>query len=158
MDRGKDRSMRSKILVPLDGSKVAEAALDQAKKMASSDGVELRLIQAWDHPEKNPESPGERWNKVREERLAYLRKLSNALTADGLTVSNALLEQSPVESILSVANDENVDLIVMTSHGRSGLSRLVLGSVAEEVVRKAPCPVLILGRDYLEKLDRIAKA
>ena len=51
---------------------------------------------------------------------------------------------SPVTEILAVAEDKKVDLIVMASHGRTGLSRLLMGSVAEGVMREAPCPVLVV--------------
>jgi nucleotide-binding universal stress UspA family protein len=54
------------------------------------------------------------------------------------------LRGSPVVEILNFAEDENIDLIVMASHGRTGLSRLLMGSIAEGVMRKARCPVLIV--------------
>lgn len=139
---GKGSSMHSKILVPLDGSKIAEVALDQARKMASSDGVEVRLLQA-SRKTATASSPKE-----------YLDGLCEELTKEELHCSSIVVDGGAVEGILSVANDENVDLIVMTSRGRSGVARLVLGSVAEEVVRKAPCPVLVLGHEYLERLSK----
>lgn len=131
--------MHSKVLVPLDGSKIAEVALDQARKMAN-EGVELRLLQA------RRKTAGD------EDPVDYLSKLCEELTSDGIKASSSVVDEGPVEAILSAADAEAADLIVMTSRGRSGVRRLVLGSVAEEVVRKAPCPVLVLGHQYLEKL------
>jgi nucleotide-binding universal stress UspA family protein len=58
---------------------------------------------------------------------------------------------SPVNEIVEFAERENVDLIVMASHGRTGLSRLLMGSIAEGVMRKAPCPVLIVRQPATEQ-------
>lgn len=145
--------MRTKILVPLDGSQVAEAALDQALKMATSEEVELRILNAWPHNVAiDASADAKHVERVREEHRGYLRKWKDKLASEGVNVSATLVEEDPVPAILSVAREEEIDLIVMSSHGRSGLTRLVLGSVAEQVVRGAPCPVLLLGRDYLEQL------
>ena len=65
-------------------------------------------------------------------------------TEDSIEVERHLVEGEPAVEILRLAKDTNADLIVLGTHGRSGLSRLVMGSVAEEVVRKAPCPVLTI--------------
>ena len=146
----------SRILVPLDGSKTSEAALDQARKMASDSKVELRLLHAWDHHLTGDEVSDEsRFKAIEEEHEAYLREWSDKLTLEGITVSSALVQMSPVEAILESTINESIDLVVMTSHGRSGLSRLVLGSVTEKVVREAPCPVLVLGHEYLKKLEEV---
>lgn len=61
----------------------------------------------------------------------------------GVVVRHQLLEGIPAKEILTAAENLNVDLIVMGTHGRSGFSRVLIGSVAEEVMRKAPCPVLM---------------
>ena len=137
--------MHTKVLVPLDGSKIAEVALDQARKMASSDAVELRLLQA-SRKTVNDEDPSD-----------YLKSLCDGLVEEGIKATSSVIDDGPVEAILQVARLENADLIVMTSRGRSGVARLVLGSVAEEVVRRAPCPVLVLGHHYLERLGLASK-
>ncbi|MCS7166712.1 MAG: universal stress protein [Gemmatales bacterium] len=67
-------------------------------------------------------------------------------TEAGLAVEKRLETGDPVEMILRVAGELPADLIVMGSHGRTGLARLLMGSVAEQVVRKAPCPVLVVKR------------
>jgi nucleotide-binding universal stress UspA family protein len=61
-----------------------------------------------------------------------------------VTMDHRLLEGDPAEVIAEIAADTNADLIVMGTHGRTGLTRLVMGSVAEEVLRRAPCPVLTI--------------
>jgi nucleotide-binding universal stress UspA family protein len=67
-----------------------------------------------------------------------------AAAAGGLSVSAVLKTGSAPEAILDAAADERADLIVIGTHGRTGLTRLVIGSVAERVVRMAPCPVLVV--------------
>jgi universal stress protein A len=61
-----------------------------------------------------------------------------------LAVQTIVLEGKVSDALLKCARDENVDLIVMSTHGRTGLSRLLMGSVAEQVVHGAPCPVLLI--------------
>lgn len=146
--------MHTKILVPLDGSEVSEKALEQARKMAYSDQVEVRLLVAWEPSAPFSPPPGSPdFNDVKDYYHHYLQEWSNKLTQDGVRASHVLVEGKPETAILGVAREEGVDLIVMTSHGRSGLKRLVLGSVAEQVVREAPCPVLVLGHEYLNSLS-----
>lgn len=70
------------------------------------------------------------------------QKLDNVSMPEGLWVSRRLEEGDPVAEILEVARETNADLIVMGTHGRRGLSRLLMGSVAEQVMRRAACPVL----------------
>ena len=63
---------------------------------------------------------------------------------DGIQVCHVILEGSPAEEIIRYATDQGIDLIVMGTHGRTGLERLLMGSVAEQVVRGAPCSVLVV--------------
>jgi nucleotide-binding universal stress UspA family protein len=71
-----------------------------------------------------------------------LRDQLRALQSPGVAVEHRLNEGTPVTEIIGVAEEAHADLIVMGTHGRTGLGRLLMGSVAEQVVRKAPCPVL----------------
>jgi nucleotide-binding universal stress UspA family protein len=71
-----------------------------------------------------------------------LRKV--APTIAGVKYEHHYLTGVPITAIVDFAADNHIDLIVMASHGRSGISRLVLGSIAEGVMRKAPCPVLVV--------------
>jgi nucleotide-binding universal stress UspA family protein len=79
------------------------------------------------------------------EELRRLRPADPKVVAEHL-----LLEGDPVSAILGVAQDAHVDLIVMGTHGRTGLRRLLMGSVAEQVVRRAPCPVLTVRTPFPE--------
>jgi hypothetical protein len=74
----------------------------------------------------------------------YLWHTAQLLEADGLIVRARLVIGAPADAILRVSSEEQADLIVMATHGRSGLSRLALGSVAEEVIRHADLPVLLV--------------
>jgi nucleotide-binding universal stress UspA family protein len=83
--------------------------------------------------------PAETWPSV-EEGHEKLRQLKSH--AHGARVETLILEGDPVDMILRAAEETHSDVIVMGTHGRTGLGRLLLGSVAESVIRKAPCPVL----------------
>jgi len=83
--------------------------------------------------------PAETWPSV-EEVQEKLRQLESQ--AHRVRVESQVLEGDPVDMILRAAEETHSDVIVMGTHGRTGLSRLLLGSVAEAVIRKAPCPVL----------------
>jgi nucleotide-binding universal stress UspA family protein len=78
------------------------------------------------------------------EAQSYLEHIANALRQHGLTVRTECPQGAPVEAIVKTARQGQADLIALTSHGRSGLQRLVFGSVADGVLRRAPCPVLLV--------------
>jgi nucleotide-binding universal stress UspA family protein len=81
-----------------------------------------------------------------EEEKGHAMEMLNAIVAPSprVTLERRMLEGDPAEMIAEAAADANADLIVMGTHGRTGLTRLVMGSVAEEVLRHAPCPVLTI--------------
>jgi len=87
----------------------------------------------------DPTPETESWLREVREKLHDLRPAYPTIA-----VEHRLLEGEPAEQIVRLANELNCDLIVLGTHARSGLPRLVLGSVAEEVLRSAPCPVLIV--------------
>jgi nucleotide-binding universal stress UspA family protein len=132
--------MFARILVPTDFSAPSEAALAYGRGLANRFDAALHLI----HIAENPflrAVVGDR--RSLEEGL--VRRLQDRLTeADRRRGAVAMLEYSdePANEILRYAKSGNIDLIVMGTHGRTGLARVVLGSVTEAVVRAAPCPVL----------------
>jgi nucleotide-binding universal stress UspA family protein len=132
--------MFARILVPIDFSPPSEAALARGRELANTFSAALHLI----HIAKNPflrAAVGDR----RSLEEAPLHWLQDRLTdADRRRGAVAVVEQSdePAHEILRYATSANIDLIVIGTHGRTGLARLALGSVAEAVVRAAPCPVL----------------
>jgi nucleotide-binding universal stress UspA family protein len=129
-----------RILVPTDFSSPSEAALAYGQKMAAEFDAALHLLHIAENPFLRAAS-GDR--RSREEAAA--RWLQDRLTeADRRRGAVTIVEQSdePASEILRYAKSNNIDLIVMGTHGRTGLARAALGSVAETVVRAASCPVL----------------
>jgi len=141
--------MIKKILVPLDGSKLAEEALSYAKELAEKFEAELILLWVL-HPVVVMSDYGihtydqlldEEPNKAN----SYLSGLQEALRRTHLNTRITVLDGHPAaERIIDLACEEHVDLIVMSTHGRSGLSRWVYGSVTNKVLQHAPCPVYLI--------------
>jgi nucleotide-binding universal stress UspA family protein len=143
--------MFRKILIPLDGSVLAEQALRQLPHVVC-DQAHIYLVQviAPPAPEIEPEAMpqltlSESLEAHRNEAMAYLKSEARQLELLGFKATpEVLIGEHPANEIVTFAAEKGVDLIIMTTHGRSGLSRLLFGSVAESVVRQAPCPVLIV--------------
>jgi nucleotide-binding universal stress UspA family protein len=136
--------MLSRILVPLDGSPLAEAVLPEVVELAALRRAEvllLRVAVAHAHPGLDPV---EAQVRAIEESQAYLKGIETRLAAQGLPVKSAVRYGQAAEEIFEHARIESADLIAMSTHGRSGIRRWVLGSVAETVVRRSPTPVLLL--------------
>ncbi len=132
--------MFARILVPIDFSAASDAALARARELANRFDAELHLLHVAENSflravVSEPQSAQE----------ASMRWLQDRLTdADRRRGAVTLVEQSdePANDIVRYATSAEMDLIVIGTHGRTGLARLALGSVAEAVIRKAPCPVL----------------
>ena len=146
--------MMKRIFVPLDGSPLAEHALAVATKLARSADGTLILVQAlpmtfvYESPlvsEVLP--PANLEEKPRAQ--AYLTRQADLPMLSGLPIETAVLTGTPALSILEAAAEHRADMIVMTSHGRSGFSHWVFGSVAEHVARQAHVPVLMLRQRQL---------
>ncbi|HEX5105074.1 MAG TPA: universal stress protein [Pirellulaceae bacterium] len=132
----------SKILFPTDFSTAGQAALEMATSLARDRGATLVIV----HVEEPPMAygGGELYYGVQEpDREELKRMLSDVVPTDPqVPCEHKLMIGSPATAIVDLAEKENADLIVMPTHGRTGLMRVLMGSVAEEVVRKAGCPVL----------------
>jgi nucleotide-binding universal stress UspA family protein len=130
------------ILYPTDFSELGKSALDLATSLARDRGARLLIV----HVEEPPIAygGGELYYGVEEpDRGLLQRMLANVVPLDAAVhYEHRLLSGSPARAIVQCAETESVDMIVMPTHGRTGLLRLLMGSVAEEVVRKAKCPVL----------------
>lgn len=140
----------TKILVPMDFSPHADRAFGYATALARRLGAELLLV----HVVEDPYASGA-WGaegyvpnvaELLQELIAgterQLATLKETEAAQGLAVKTAVVTGRPAQSIIERAASEGCDLIVMGTHGRTGLSHAVMGSVAERVLRKASCPVL----------------
>ena len=138
----------NKILVPLDGSELSEYALDVAEKMMGRDMC-LVMLQVL-----NPVTEALQDDPIGEAREYLLSLMSGWKQRHPNADLRVLVTEGfAAQSILEIAEDENVGLIVMTTHGKGGLTRWLMGSVAERVVRHAPCPVLTIGKRSLEALS-----
>jgi nucleotide-binding universal stress UspA family protein len=141
--------MFKRILVPTDFSAPSDAALEYARSVATRFGASLHLLHVVEDPYRAvysaevyvPEIEG-----LREEILGNaLGRLHDRLTPQDVSQLDATTDAvigTPAWSIVEYAGGRDIDLIVMGTHGRSGMSHLLMGSVAEQVVRTAPCPVL----------------
>jgi len=131
-----------KILCPTDFSTAGQTALEMATSLARDRGASLVIA----HVEEPPMAygGGELYYGMDEPNREQLKKmLSEVLPTDpSVGCEHRLIVGSPATSIVYLAEKENVELIVMPTHGRTGVMRVLMGSVAEEVVRKAKCPVL----------------
>ncbi|MFQ5897584.1 MAG: universal stress protein [Candidatus Methylomirabilia bacterium] len=131
-----------RILVPLDGSTLAEAIVPVAEALAGDYESELILIRAVAPRMVSGVESLEAKAKGAE---AYLARMGSQLRTRGLSkVRWSIRYARPDQAIAEAAVDNQVDLIAMTTHGRGGLARLLLGSVAESLVRLAPAPVLLV--------------
>ncbi len=132
-----------RILVPLDGSGRSTAALPEARRLARIHGAELLLLHVVAIPSASS-SPDDAI-MTRTEARGHLEALSRE--ADGVSSRAVLGTGKPGAAIVRAIEREGADLVVMSSHGRSGVARWILGSVAEEVLRGCGCPVLVLRSD-----------
>lgn len=146
--------MFQKVLVPLDGSTVAERALPLALALLPPTGGKLYLLRAialdtmfvtnnhiWGNyaliwPDQSLQLSHEKATK-------YLHTLQTDTLTPSVQAQTTVAEGEAAEVIVDMARSEGMDLIVMSSHGYSGFSRWIMGSVAERVLHQAPCPVLV---------------
>ena len=133
-----------KILLATDFSPASESAVAYASALARDTGAKLLIV----HVEEPPlaYTTGEMYfDPTDTARPGLDEALRRVLpTAPEIRYEHHLLMGNPAQELIDLATKERVDLIVMGTHGRTGLSRLLMGSVAEEVVRQAPCPVFTL--------------
>ncbi len=143
--------MYKKILVPLDGSSRAEKILPHVKNLAKVNGSEVMFLQVI-----RPiivsdgykgilveESQGES-NRKLGEALEYLSGIEGEFRESGIITNKRSLIGAVVNTIIEVSQSENVDLIAMASHGRSGLSRVFYGSVAAGILQAVDRPLLLI--------------
>ncbi|WP_265109093.1 universal stress protein [Halosolutus halophilus] len=136
--------MYQHVLVPTDGSEPASRAVEQAIEIADRFDATLHVLFAVDVDEKTPWSLSE--SQVSESMREHGRALTEGVAErapDDLEVVTTVEEGDPRERILTYADVNGIDVIVMGTHGRKGIDRLLLGSVTEHVVRNADCSVLV---------------
>ncbi|MGI5837595.1 MAG: universal stress protein [Chloroflexota bacterium] len=139
--------MYRKILVPLDGSALAETAIPHATLLASATRAKLELIRITIlrfHQQSGKGGFTVKEEADKEEAVSYLQEWQRRLESQGLEVSFRVMSGSVAESIIKYARQIQSDLIVMTTHGRTGTRLWAYGSVAYGVLRNAPCSVMVV--------------
>jgi nucleotide-binding universal stress UspA family protein len=130
-----------KILFPTDFSTAGDAALKHATALARDSGASLLIV----HVEEPPLAygTGDLYYGVPDPDRTELETMLKNLRPDDESIAcdHRLLVGDPATEIVAIAEAESIDLIVMGTHGRTGLKRLLMGSVAEAIVRRASCPV-----------------
>ena len=149
--------MYKKVLVPLDGSELAECVFPHVETIVQGCGVDtitfVRVVEPIHMPISGDDLgytfSAEDWNRMESESRAaaenYLNQLMNRVKYDGINVELEVLGGGrAADMIADYANKSEVDLIIIATHGRSGVSRWVWGSVADRVLRSASVPVLMV--------------
>ncbi len=134
-----------RILVPFDWSESAKHAFQFAVSLARQNDAQLVVLHVVCLPAVMYGPPPEVYTDHLRDELCHIKP-----SDPKLSVQYLLAEGDPGTAILRTAKEANCDLIVMGSHGRTGLAHLLMGSVAEQVVRKATCPVLIVKTPFLK--------
>jgi nucleotide-binding universal stress UspA family protein len=143
--------MYRKIIVPLDGSKLAEGVLEHVRALAHCMGSEVALMRVMAYPNydyllTDALMSASLREQLEQEACNYLEPLANAFQDEGIrTSADAVIVTGPIaDAIIEFAKNQKADLIAMSTHGRTGPSRWLLGSVADRVVRGAGMPVLMV--------------
>jgi len=147
----------AKLLVPTDFSEDSEQAARYAVELAKRFQAEIHCIHVVDIPadllstsDYYMTGPSEQFiEQVRQEGRKNLEQFI-AKNLAGVPVKSAFLEGRAFVEIVRYARDNQIDLMVIATHGRTGVKHALFGSVAEKVIRKAPCPVLVVKRDERE--------
>ncbi|WP_296881195.1 universal stress protein [uncultured Methanobrevibacter sp.] len=139
--------MYKKILVPTDGSEFAKKAQKHALFLANVTGAELIAVSVTENNFVNGlplDDEVYQLNQLLKERSEENLEEFDKLNENDLKITHIIKEGSPASCILEVAAEEDVDLIVMGSSGKSGFDRFIMGSVADKVVNSAKCAVLVI--------------
>ena len=148
-----------KILVPLDGSPIAESVLPFVEDLAKTLGASLVLfhaiapITAYPGFEYAPPVSGELLESMQEQAREVVRRSAEEVQSRGVKAEGAVCIDQPVDGILQAATDMGCQLIAIGTHGRSRLGRMVLGSVADGVVRRSHLPCLVIHSREVRSLE-----
>ncbi len=152
--------MYSKILVPLDGSDLAECSLEHLKAIAQGCKVSKVILLQVVEPLSVESSLRSEFSSdfvenikksVKNNAESYLNGIASNLKNMGFAIETVVEDGMAAEVILEHASKENVDLIIMSTHGRSGVVRWALGSVADKVIRHSAAPVFLITPKTIKK-------
>jgi len=147
-----------KMLVPLDGSELAEAALTHIKELTNQFGADatettlIRVLELFFPPYSYPPPTPMTWQQYLEWEKkrctdiceSYLLKVQKDLSKAGIPAHGAVPDGNPADAIIDYANKNGFNMIVMSTHGRTGLGRWALGSIADKVVKSAECSIFLI--------------
>lgn len=133
-----------RILVPLDGSDCAENVLPKVEKLARDLNASISLLRVVIAHTFPGIDPTEAEVKVVNEAEQYLQRVEEELKKKGVRVDTHVRYGNDAEEILDHASQKDIDMIAMTTHGRSGVKRFLLGSVAEKVLRHSSKPIFLV--------------
>lgn len=151
--------MINHILVPLDGSPLAECVLPHAHAVAQAMSARITLLNILERPLETGELPTDplHWQLKKNATQVYLDQITSQMQNDKLHVSNTVLEGRAAEGIIEFANANDVDLIALSTHGRSGLSSWNISSVVQKIILRAYKSSLLV-RAYKQPAFEIGKA
>ena len=139
-----DDALVQRILVPLDGSEQAEAALDRAVEVAVRNDAVIHAVRVLADTRRSAFFPPVDVGTLDAERqVSYLGAIVDRLAARSVSAEMAVLRGGVASAVQEYVREHEIDLVVMTTHGRSGLARLLLGSTAEELLRTLMVPILV---------------
>jgi nucleotide-binding universal stress UspA family protein len=136
--------MENKIIIPLDGTESVEELLLYATSVAPRDDTEITLLHVLPVGQKDPAG----------EINAHIHAIHDALSQGGWSVKREMRMGDAVDEIVKFTLLNSATLLLMSTHGRTGLERIREGSVTEQVLRQSPCPVFILHSTHAEPADR----
>lgn len=132
------------VLLPTDGSKFSEVAVNKAIEFVKSYGGEIKAISVVDVTEEfMARAPGVVEDLVRKAKNV-VENVKKKASSEGIKAEGFVREGEAYKVIIDIAKDQKTDSIIIGSHGRTGLKRLLMGSVTERVIGHAPCPVLVV--------------
>jgi len=147
------KGLIKRILIPLDGSRLAESVLPPMVRLAKSSQGSILLIHAVTPAESFAMSAGEFVAHERKRSAEYLARLAERVGEEGIGIEERIVTGEPSRAIVSTAGRDKVDLIAMSTHGRSGIREWVFGSVAERVLRSTRLPVLLFRGESDRRFD-----
>ena len=158
-------SLPRTILLPLDGTPLAEAAIPAACQFAQATGAMIHLVRVVEPHDSGNAGEGlttgqifsdldnTEGQPIIRQAVCYLERIRLRLQLAGITCRYHVTAGGPADSIIRIAHAENADLIVMSTHGRTGVERMVYGSVASQVISTTPCPLLLMRGKVLVEAD-----
>lgn len=147
--------MLSRVLVTLDGSDLAEQALSYATQVVAPTGeiILLSVVDVPDYPiypvyplsiTYNAPDYTEIVKEMMTAAQEYIEQIADTLRLQGITVKTIVKAGNPVGTILEEIQSQKIDAVVMSTHGRSGISRWLFGSVTQKILQAMPCPVIVV--------------